>query len=230
MAEQSIHANHRERMRKRFQENGFDGFSDHEVLEYILFHAIPRKDVNPLAHRLLDHFGSVDRVMEASERKLIKVDGIGPAAARLIAMLLPADRYYRMVKTKPARTIKSLQELGDYMESLLFGAKVEVVYAVYMDNLNHILKTEKCFEGTINASTVFINMLTSRMLTLGATQLVLAHNHPAGFALPSKEDIILTRQISEKLKTLGLTLLDHVVVAPDGYVSMRMSDRFQATF
>ena len=112
----------------------------------------------------------------------------------------------------------------------MFGAKVEVVYAVYMDNRNHILKTEKCFEGTINASTVFINMLTSRMLTLGATQLVLAHNHPAGFALPSKEDIILTRQISEKLKTLGLTLLDHVVVAPDGYVSMRMSDRFQATF
>ncbi len=230
MAEQGIHTNHRERMRKRFQENGFDGFSDHEVLEYILFHAIPRKDVNPLAHQLIEHFGSLDRVLEASERELVQVPGIGPAAARLIAMLLPADRYYRMLKKRPGRKVSSLEEIGDYMETLFYGAAVEMVYAMYLDDRNHILKVEKCFEGTANSSTVPVSLLSSRMIQLGATQLVLAHNHPRGFALPSREDLELTIQLRRQLATLGLSLLDHVIVSPDDYISLRMSEKFQNLF
>lgn len=228
--EQNIHTNHRERMRKRFQENGFDSFSEHEVLEYILFHAIPRKDVNPLAHRLIKHFGGLDRVLEANERELMQVEGIGPAAARLISMLLAVDRYYRMMKTRPARIVNSLEEIGEHMESLLYGAKIEIVYAMYLDDRNHMIKVERCFEGTINASTVFVNMLTSRMITLGATQVVIAHNHPSGLALPSREDMVLTGHLKNKLNTLGLKLLDHIIVAPDGYVSLRLSDRFKELF
>ena len=230
MAQQGLHSNHRERMRKRFEVSGFDGFSEHEVLEYILFHAIPRKDVNPLAHRLIDYFGSLDRVLEANEQELMKVEGIGPAAARMISMMLAVDRYYRTMKTKPGRRVSSLEEIGDYMESLFYGAKVEMVYAMYQDDRNHILKVEKCFEGTANTSSVSINLLSNRMIILGATQLVLAHNHPRGFALPSREDLNLTQQLRQKLNTLGLKLLDHVIVSPDGYISLRTSDRFQNLF
>ena len=230
MAQPQIHANHRQRMRKRFEETGFDGFSDHEVLEYILFHAIPRKDVNPLAHALLEHFGALDRVLEAEEKELLQVDGIGPSTARLIRLFLAVDRRYHQHKTRPARTVKSLEEIGEYLETLFYGVRVEMVYAMYLDDRNHILKVEKCFEGTVNASSVFVNVLSSRMIALGATQLVLAHNHPRGFALPSREDMNLTGQIRQKLATLGLTLLDHVVVAPDGYISLRQSDRFESLF
>lgn len=178
MAQQQIHANHRQRMRKRFEETGFDGFSDHEVLEYILFHAIPRKDVNPIAHALLNHFGGLDRVLEASEQELTQVEGVGPATARLICLFLAVDRRYHQHKTRPVRTVKSLEEVGEHMESLFYGARVEQVYAMYLDDRNHILKVEKCFEGTVNASSVFVNVLSSRMITLGATQLVLAHKPP----------------------------------------------------
>lgn len=230
MAEQGIHDNHRERMRKRFQENGFDSFSEHEVLEYLLFHAIPRKDVNPIAHELIDHFGGLDRVLETDEKELMKVNGIGPSAARLISVILATDRYYRMMKTRPPKTVKNLEEIGNHMEALLYGAKVEMVYAMYLDDRNHILKVEKCFEGTINASTIFVNMITSRMITLGATQIVISHNHPGGLALPSREDMVLTTHLQSKLNTLGLKLLDHVIVAPDGYVSLRMSERFKDIF
>ena len=145
-------------------------------------------------------------------------------------MLLAADRYYRMMKTRPARIVNSLEEIGEHMESLLYGAKIEIVYAMYLDDRNHMIKVERCFEGTVNASTVFVNMLTSRMITLGATQVVIAHNHPSGLALPSREDMVLTGHLKNKLNTLGLKLLDHIIVAPDGYVSLRLSDRFKELF
>ena len=140
------------------------------------------------------------------------------------------DRRYHQHKTRPVRTVKSLEEVGEHMEALFYGARVEQVYAMYLDDRNHILKVEKCFEGTVNASSVFVNVLSSRMITLGATQLVLAHNHPRGFALPSREDMNLTGQICQKLGTLGLKLVDHVIVAPDGHISLRQSDRFQSLF
>ena len=186
--------------------------------------------MNPIAHALMDHFGGLDRVLEASEQELTQVEGVGPATARLIRLFLAVDRRYHQHKTRPVRTVKSLEEIGEHMESLFYGARVEQVYAMYLDDRNHILKVEKCFEGTVNASSVFVNVLSSRMITLGATQLVLAHNHPRGFALPSREDMNLTSQIRQKLGTLGLKLVDHVIVAPDGYISLRQSDRFQSLF
>ena len=158
------------------------------------------------------------------------MEGVGPATARLIRLFLAVDRRYHQHKTRPVRTVKSLEEVGEHMESLFYGARVEQVYAMYLDDRNHILKVEKCFEGTVNASSVFVNVLSSRMITLGATQLVLAHNHPRGFALPSREDMNLTGQICQKLGTLGLKLVDHVIVAPDGHISLRQSDRFQSLF
>lgn len=220
----NVHERHRERMRQRFREGGFSGFAQHEVLEYLLFMAIPRKNVNPIAHELLNHFGSIDRVLEASAEELQEVKGIGAAAARLIEVVVAVNRYALTVKRNPGNDpVTSVQQLAQYMESFLISRPREVVYAIYLNDQNRILKSEQLHEGTVNSSSISEKVVANRMITLGATQIVIGHNHPQGCSVPSQEDLVVTKRLASKLEMLGLRLLDHVIVGTDGYMSFRLS-------
>lgn len=221
-----IHADHRERMHRRFLQSGFDGFAEHEALEYILFFSIPRKDVNPLAHRLIEHFGGFDRVLEASEPELLAVEGVGPATAKLLTMIMQADRYYQRTRAQLPKMFGSLEEIHASMLPLFYGAVNEQVYAMFLDDRNHPLRLLKVAEGSTNDTAFSKRGLAQQAVRLGATQLVLAHNHPMGTGMPSAQDIDFTDQLGRLLGALGIRLLDHIIVDPAGdYVSLRQSNR-----
>lgn len=218
---ENIHADHRERLHRRFLEHGLGSFAEHEALEYMLTFAIPRKDVNPLAHRLIDRFGGFCRVLEASETELLEVEGIGPATARLLTMVMEAGRYYQQCRAAAPRAFERLEQIAEFVIPLFHGVRVEQVYALYLDDRNSLIKLEKLAEGSSNESAV-----SSRAVRLGATQVVLAHNHPGGLALPSQADLDFTACAAGLLCQLGIRLLDHIIVDSGGdCLSMQQTKR-----
>ena len=230
MPQQELHANHRQRMRQRFaRQGGFSGFAEHEVLEYLLFLAIPRQDTNPLAHRLIDRFGGLCQVLEASESDLMAVEGVGPAAARLLTAVHAANRYYQQNLAKAPRAFQNLQQVAEYMAPQFFGAVAEQVYALFLDDRNCPLKMEKLTEGTVNEAVMARTQVARLAVQYHATQVVLAHNHPAGTALPSPSDLQFTRDLSNALASLGVRFLDHIIVDKEGdYISLQQSGRMPA--
>lgn len=222
----NIHTDHRERLHRRFLENGFRGLAGHEALEYMLTFSIPRKDVNPLAHRLIDHFGDFCRVLEASEAELQEVEGVGPATARLLAMVMEASRYYQHTRSAAPRTFEKMEQIAEFVVPLFHGARVEQVYGLYFDDRNSLIKWERLAEGGSNESAVSPRALAQRAVRLGATQVVLAHNHPGGLALPSQADLDFTASVGKVLYPLGIRLLDHIIVDSEGdYLSMEQTRR-----
>lgn len=224
--EENLHANHRERLHRHFLEHGFEGLAGHEALEYMLTFAIPRKDVNPLAHRLIRHFGDFCRVLEASEAELLEVEGVGPATARLLTMVMEAGRYYQKARSAAPRAFDHLGQIAEFVIPLFHGVRVEQVYALYLDDRNSLIKLEKLAEGSSNDSAVSRRGLAQRAVRLGATQVVLAHNHPGGLALPSQADLDFTASIGRLLAPLGIRLLDHIIVDSEGdCLSMQQTRR-----
>lgn len=225
MGEKSIHDHHRERMYERVRKNGFEGFSDHEVLEYMLYFALPRIDTNPLAHALIDHFGGYAQVLEASEEELRAVPGIGPASARLIHSILMFSRHYQISKTRSFKQLDSCEKLVEYCVPLFHGITNERIYIIMMDDRLKLLGTVLLGEGAANSVDVPSRKLVDIALRYGATNVVLAHNHPGGFALPSQADIRTTQNLKFALKTMGIDLVDHIIVAQDEGTSMLSSSR-----
>lgn len=229
-AEKELHANHRQRMHRRFaQQVGFSGFAEHEVLEYILYLAIPRKDTNPLAHRLIDRFGSLCQVLEASEADILTVEGAGPAVARLLTTMHAANRYYSQNRARAPRAFQDLEEVAAYLIPQFYGAVTEQVYVLFLDDRNCPIKLQKVTEGTVNEAAMARTQIARLAVQCHATQAVLAHNHPAGAALPSPADLQFTRELSNALASLGIRFLDHIIVDKEGdYISLQQSGRMPA--
>ena len=225
-----LHANHRQRMRKRFaQQGGFSGFAEHEVLEYILYLAIPRRDTNPLAHRLIDRFGSLCQVLEASEADILTVEGAGPAVARLLTTMHAANRYYSQNRARAPRAFQDLEEVAVYLIPQFYGAVTEQVYVLFLDDRNCPIKLQKVTEGTVNEAAMARTQIARLAVQCHATQAVLAHNHPAGAALPSPADLQFTRELANALASLGIRFLDHIIVDKEGdYISLQQSGRMPA--
>lgn len=225
-----LHADHRKRMRRRFAQQGdFSGFAEHEVLEYILYLAIPRKDTNPLAHRLIERFGGLCQVLEASESDILAVEGAGPAVARLLTTMHAANRYYSQSRGRAPRTFRSLEEIAEYLIPQFYGAVNEQVYALFLDDRNSPLQLQKVTEGTVNEAVLARTQIARMAVRHHATQVVLAHNHPAGAALPSPADLMFTRELAGALDSLGIRFLDHIIVDKEGdYISLQQSGRMPA--
>ena len=223
-----IHKDHRKRMYKRFEQNGFDGFAEHEVLEFLLFFAIPRGDVNPIAHRLIERFGSFAGVLEASEQDLLQVEGIGPASARLLTSVMEASRFYQISRVNLPQQFRSLDEIGEYIKTYFYGIQNERIYALFLDDRNAPIAVQKIAEGSVNETVCSKRELVRRAVRLGATQLVLAHNHPQGMALPSPEDMAFTQELIRMLESVGVNFLDHIICDGRGeWTSMRQSRRLR---
>ena len=219
----SIHKDHRQRVRERYLKEGLDGFSEVQVLELLLFYVIPRQDTNPIAHRLIDRFGSLYQVLEAPVEELEKVEGIGPNAALLLSLITAVDRVYSVNRTEKQKILRTIEDCGEYLKSFFIGRRSEMVYLLCLDAKCKVLGCREIGEGSVNSANVPIRRIVETALGLNATSVVLAHNHPSGIALPSGEDVLTTHRVAAALSTVDIVLVDHIVVADDDYVSMVQS-------
>ena len=223
MADASIHKGHRERLKARFLEEGLDNFTDIQALELLLFYAIPQKDTNPIAHALLDHFGSLSRVLEADVEELKKVPGISDHSATLLALVTELGRYYQVDCAQRVEVLTTLDACGAYLVPRFFGRSNETVFLLCLDAKCKVLCCKEIGEGSVNSTSISIRKVVETALSANATTVVLAHNHPSGVALPSSEDVQTTRRIAAALHSVEVILADHIVVAEGDYVSMVQS-------
>ena len=223
MAKKSIHDGHRMRLKQRFWNEGLDHFSDHQVLELLLFYAISRGDVNGIAHDLIATFGSLNQVLDASVEDLKKVKGIGDHAATLLSLVTHLCRYYQVDSAQRSSVLSSLDACAAYLIPRFFGRSRETVFALCLDAKCKVLGCKEVGEGSVNAASISIREVVQTALSCNATSVVLAHNHPSGVALPSQEDIATTRRLYAALNAVEVHLVDHIVVADGDYVSMVQS-------
>lgn len=219
----AMHDGHRERVKQRFQKEGLDGFTDIQVLELLLFYCIPRKDTNPIAHLLLEQFGSLSQVLEAPISELVKVDGISENAAVYIHLVRQVGRFYLTDRASKVQVLPTLESCAEYLKTFFFGRKLETVFLLCLDAKCKVLCCTKIGEGSVNSTGISIRRIVEQALTSNASAVVLAHNHPGGVALPSNEDILTTKRVAAALKAVEVHLVDHIVVADDDYVSMVQS-------
>jgi len=212
---------HRERLRERFVSGGADALPDYEMLEIVLFAAIPRRDVKPLAKYLISHFGSFAEVIAAPRERLLEIDGIGDAVVTQLKIIEAAA--LRLSKTKligkPA--LSSWQALIDYCKAAMARAQREEFRVLFLDRKNILIADEVQGTGTIDHTPVYPREIVKRALELGASSLILAHNHPSGDPTPSRADIEMTRDITAAAKALGISVHDHLVIGRSGHASFK---------
>ena len=227
MAQESIHKGHRERLKQRFLEEGLDNFTDIQVLELLLFYAIPRADTNPIAHSLLEHFGSLAQVLEADTEELKKVSGIGDHAATLLTLVIDLCRYYQVNCAQQTAILTTLEACGRYLVPRFFGRTRETVFLLCLDAKCKVLCCKEIGEGSVNSAGVPVRRIVETALNANATTVVLAHNHPSGIALPSSEDVQTTHRVAAALDTVDIILADHIIVADDDFVSLLQSGKYR---
>ena len=224
----SIHDGHRQRLKDRFCKEGLDHFEEHQVLELLLFYCIPRIDTNPVAHALLNRFGSLSQVLEAPVEELKKVPGIGENAAVFLSLITAAGRYYQVNCAARTVILTSVDACGKYLLPLFYGRRNEIVYLLCLDAKCKVLCCKEIGEGSVNSAGVPIRRIVETALAANATSVVLAHNHPSGVAVPSDADIQTTRRVAIALDAVEIGLIDHIVVADADFVSMAQSGCYRA--
>ena len=216
--EKQIHQNHRNRMKNIFIENGFSGFSEVQKLEFLLFFAIPQKDVNPLSHKLLDKFGSLDGVLSAHFEDLLKIDGVGKHTALLL-------KTFKAVATEKPTTsglvsLGSTREVKDFCFNILNNCQFEEFYVFCLDENNKLLKMKKLSSGTKVKVAIEIADIMKLCFTYNSTKIIIAHNHPRGNLNFSDEDLHLTHNIMCSCILNEIDLIDHILVSPEGSKSL----------
>ena len=222
-----LHDGHRQRLKTRFLQQGLGGFEDHNVLELLLFYSLPRADTNEIAHELLNRFGSISGVFDASAEELCKVKGVSMHTASLIKLIPELFSVYHSDKTSVTKVIQSTNEAGKYFIPKFYGKTNEEVYVMLLDDKKKMIKCDKISEGTINSANITVKKVISLAVSSNATGVILAHNHPAGVALPSHDDIITTEKVYRALELINVRLYDHIIVADDDFVSLVESGEFE---
>lgn len=220
---ENIHEGHRKRMKERFLKSGLDDFAPHNVLEFLLFYSIPRGDTNPIAHRLIDAFGSLSGVFDATPEELMKVSGVGESTAILISMIPQMARKYLEDKADAVNVVGGCGDIGAYLLPKFIGRTNEALMMVSIDNKNKVISCSVVAEGTVDSAKVSRRKVMEEAMKVKATRVILAHNHPRGVAVPSAEDVAMTREIGRLFAQVGIELVDHIIIADDDYVSMAAS-------
>lgn len=214
---------HRQRVKDRFRKEGLEHFHEVHVLELLLFYCVPRKDTKDLARRLLDRFGSLSLVLEASLEELEQVEGVGPNISTFLKLITAVDRYYWTNRAGREVCLDDVQKYGNYLKGKFLGQRNEMVYLLCLDAQCRVLCCKKLDEGNVNSAKLSPRQVVEAALNVGATTVVLAHNHTSGLALPSMEDISTTRYLGRVLDSIGVILTDHVIVAENDFVSLAQS-------
>ena len=215
-----VHDGHRQRVKSRFKEVGASAFDDHNLLELLLFYAVPRRDTNELAHNLINRFGSYSGVLEASVDELMTVDGIGESVAVLIKLVPEMNKRYMQRNTPSEKVINSIEAAGEYFVAKYAYETVEVAYAMFLDTKNNVLSCREISRGVVNGTNISIRAIAEQALACKATSVIFAHNHPDGIPTPSVEDELTTQKIKVALSTVGIRLADHIIVAGNQFVSL----------
>ena len=226
--EKLLHSGHRQRLKDRFLREGLDNFEEHQVLELLLFYGIPQRDTNPIAHDLMQRFGSLSRVLEASPEELMEVNYIGDNVATLFKLVTALGRYYQVNCAMREKILTTIDECGKYLTPFFFGRQQETVFLLCLDAKCKVLCCEKVGQGGVNSAGVPIRQIVETALKANATSAILAHNHPSGLALPSREDVQTTRRVSAALDAVEIELTDHIIVADQDWVSLAQSGLYRA--
>lgn len=213
----SAHDGHRARLKERFLKEGLDSFNTHEVVELMLFYAIPQRDVNETAHLLVERFGSLPGILEADVEDIMAVEGVGAHAATMFKLICAVTRRYAMERGNAELRYTSIGQIGKYLVGLYIGLTVERAYILLFDNSMKLLDVVNAGNGVVNSVNITPRFVIERALKRNAAVVVLAHNHPNGVATPSREDIALTMQLRQLLDVCGITLLDHFIVSGSYY-------------
>ena len=214
-------AGHRARLRARLLEGGAEALAEHEVIEYLLMTAIPRKDVKPLARGLLRRFGGLAGVLNADPRNLAAHPGMGETSAAALKIVALAARRLARAGIREAPVLASWQALIDYLTIDMAHLTVERVRILYLNARNLLIHDEHVGDGSIDEAAIHPREVIRRALDLGAVALILVHNHPSGSPEPSRADIQLTNKIAEAGRLLGIVVHDHVIIGREGHVSLK---------
>ncbi len=212
---------HRARLRQRLFEGGPDALLDHELVEYLLALALPRRDTKPLAKKLIKDFGGFGALLSADAEAIARIGGISEGAAAALKIAQAAALRLLEEKTKGQPVLSSWQALLDYLRADMAHNPIERVRVLYLNSKNVLIRNEQMSEGSVDEAAVYVREVVRRALEYQATAIILVHNHPSGDPQPSQQDIRLTREIIEAGRHLGIAVHDHVIVGARGHSSMR---------
>lgn len=215
------YAGHRDRLRQRFLKAGPESLADYEMLELLLFQAIPRRDVKPLAKDLIQRFGSFAAVLSASPKELAETADLSDSSIAVIKIVQAAALRLARAEVLSRPVLSSWRQLLDYCRSAMAREKTEQFRLLFLDRKNALLADEVQQRGTVDHTPVYPREVVKRALELGATALILVHNHPSGDPTPSRADIDMTKEVVKAAGALGITVHDHLIIGKNGEASFR---------
>lgn len=225
--ETNVHKGHRERLKQRFLEEGLNSFAPHEILELFLYPYIPQKDTNPIAHALIERFGSLTAVIESNPSDLASIPNMTTNAAIYISLLKQIIPLYLSEKSKLPETIGNRFQALEYFQALIGLDGAEQVYLLCLNSKSKVLKTEHLAEGNISKCNLSIKSIIETSLRHKAFYIILSHNHPSGDCSPSLQDITFTQYLHYTAKMLNITLIDHFIVSRESYFSFSDNNMLQ---
>ena len=220
-AETPHYHGHRQRLRERFVTAGPGALADYELLELLLFPALPRSDVKPLAKALIEHFGGFANVINAELSALREVPGLGETSAIALKAVQAAVQRVLRAQVIERPVLSSWQGVLDYCHASMAHAKIEEFRLLFLDRKNALIADEVQQRGTVDHTPVYPREVVKRALDLGASAIILVHNHPSGDPTPSKADVEMTREVVRAAKTLGIEVHDHLIIGRNGQTSLR---------
>lgn len=212
---------HHNRLRQRFRDGGGDALPDYELLELVLFRALPRRDTKPIAKNLIKTFGSFAETLNASDERLAQVSGVGDAVIIELKLIRSAALRFMKGDIMEREALASWEAVLAYCRAAMAFEDKEQFRILFLDKRNHIIADEVQQQGTVDHTPVYIREVVKRALELSATALILVHNHPSGDPTPSRADVEMTKQVADAAKPLGIVIHDHIVVGKDGHASLR---------
>lgn len=216
---ESLSSGHRQRLIARFMSGGFEHMPDYEKLELMLFTAIPRRDVKPIAKQLLIRFGTLHKVLDAEVSELESVAGVGSYTIFVLKLFRSIVPLYLEQKNLRQEQFNAGEDVAVFARAKLAGGKLEQLMCIYLNSQNQLIEYEISV-GTVDYTAVYPRNVVKRALDLGAVSVIMAHNHPSGSVCPSEEDIRLTNQVEKALATVDIRLLDHIIVCPYEHTSL----------
>jgi DNA repair protein RadC len=214
-------AGHRARIRNRFLAAGGDAIADHELIEMILFLALPRRDTKPIARDLIARFGSYAAVISASVPELLGIEGLGEAGVAALKIVKTSAERLAKAEVLYRPVLSNWDRLMEYLTAVLAREKIEQFRILFLDNRNRLLADEAQAKGTVNHTPVYPREVVKRALDLHATAIILVHNHPSGDPSPSQDDIEMTAEIKKAAASLGIVLHDHIIIGNGRWISFR---------
>ncbi len=212
---------HRSRLRARFLKGGGDAIADHELIEMILFLALPRRDTKPIARMLLARFGSYANAISASVPDLLEIEGLGESGVAALKIVRASAQRLAKAEVLYRPVLNNWERLMEYLQAVLAREKIEQFRVLFLDNRNRLLADEAQSTGTVNHTPVYPREVIKRALDLHSTAIILVHNHPSGDPSPSREDIEMTREINHAAKALAISLHDHIIVGNGEWLSFK---------